>query len=171
MLKAHAYTKTAKTSGRALKYPSSIASTATTRSARSHVTRDREREDGSRPGNSRPASVRDGNSLSRVSTRSIAASRNSAVSRDHLTIRASNGHGGNASTSGRASNTPRSNASTYSRESSVLLTERSSPSCQNNSEWCFRHEPKESLLEFTQPDIHHQQSASTNGNIHPCIIE
>ncbi len=117
MLRAHAYTKTAKTSGRALKYPSSIASTATTRSARSHVTRDREREDGSRPGNSRPASVRDGNSLSRVSTRSMAASRVSAAHRDHLTIRASNGHGGKASTSGHASNTPRSNASMYSGKS------------------------------------------------------
>ncbi len=114
MLRAHAYTKTAKTSGRALKYPSSIASTATTRSARSHVTRDREREDGNRPGNHHPASVRD-DSVSRVATRSIAASRTSAIGRNHLTIRASNGHGGNASTSGRASNTPRSNASTYSR--------------------------------------------------------
>ena len=130
MLNAYVYNKP-RTSGRVLKSTKSLASTTTSRSTRSHVTREREREDGNRPGNHHPASVRD-DSVSRVATRSIAASQDSAAHRDHLTrsiaasrvssarrnhltIRASTGHGGTASTSGRASRTLRSIAGTYSR--------------------------------------------------------
>ena len=120
MLRANVYTPPARTSRCVNKSTMSATTQATTDNTRSHVTREREREDGVRSGNSHPASVRGGSSISRMASRSIASSRTTAAGRNHLTGRASNGNGGNASTLGRASNTLRSNASTSSRRAQSL---------------------------------------------------
>ena len=80
---------------------------ATTDSTRSHVDRDREREDGVHSGNSHPASVRDGGSVSRVASRLMASCPTSVAGRNRLTGRASNAHGSIASTISRSAQSAR----------------------------------------------------------------
>ena len=120
MLRANVYTQPARTPGRVNKSTMSATTQATTDNTRSHVTREREREDGVRSGNPHPSSVRGRSSTSGAASRSIASHRTSAAGRNHLTGRASNGRGGNASTSRRASNSLRSNASMNSRRAQSL---------------------------------------------------
>ena len=69
MLRANVYAKSAKTSGCVPKSIMSATAQATTDSSRSHVDRDREREDGECSGNSHPASIRGGGSMSRAASR------------------------------------------------------------------------------------------------------
>ena len=120
MLRAIVYTQSAKTSGHVNKSTMSATTQATTDNTQSHVTRYRDREDGVRSENSHPSSVRGGGSISRAASRLIASRRTLVAGRKHLTGRASNSHGGTASTSGRASNSLRSNDSTISRRAQSL---------------------------------------------------
>lgn len=107
MLRANVYTGSAKTSGRVQKSTMSATTQATTDSTRSHVDRERDREDGVHCGTSHPASVRDDGSVSRAALRSIASRRMAAAGCDLLTRRARDAQGSVASRISRSAQSAR----------------------------------------------------------------